>query len=542
MHTARRNACWQPAATRFLTARAITTGEQPASGVYARDREFNQRLDEGSAMRSALWLVLLLLPNPAFAKWYEARTKHFVVLSDGSSSQASGFATRLERFDQILRLNTGFTKGEHGLPLRVVLRRNAREVQQLMWSGSSTVVGFYTASLRGPIAVVDRSAAQSEYDLTGETVLYHEYCHHFMRQYSPFAYPVWYSEGFAEYHSTTLFRGNGDVDIGRPAMSRAPALGMEKWLPLDRLLKMTHGTAERREVQMLYAQGWLLTHMLSSDEEGRRQLNSYLSAVGKGVAIDEAWQAAFGTPIRESDQDLRAYYERLKTKGFSIRRFYAPKFQLSEVSVRELSEPEAAAVELDIKLRDDVSPENRAAVWSEAQALVQRHPQHAYVLTIAAEAALATNRYADAQQLADRALVADPKAQRAMVVRGASGIESMLAATDVVESEVADARRWVVQANWLNPDDPMALLYNYLSFTVRRVEPDKTALEGLRIAHAMLPQSSRITLTLGTALLRQDMHAEAKRVLSPLAYAPHESSASSTAREMLESAERALAR
>lgn len=492
-------------------------------------------------MRGALWLFLLLLPTPAFATWYEARTKHFVVLSDGSSSQAAGFATRLERFDQILRLNTGFTKGEHGLPLRVVLRRNAREVQQLMWSSNRNVVGFYTASLRGPIAVVDRSAAQSEYDLAGETVLYHEYCHHFMMQYSPFAYPVWYAEGFAEYHSTTLFRGNGDVDIGRPAMSRAPALGIEKWLTLDRLLKITRGTAEPREAQMLYAQGWLLTHMLSSDEDGRRGLTAYLSALGKGVSVNQAWQAAFGKPIEESDKDLRAYYERLKTKGFSIRRFYAPKLQLSEVVVRELSEPEAAAVELDIKLRDDVSPQNHDAVWSEAQALVQKYAQDAYVLTIAAEAALATNRYADAQQLADRALVADPKAQRAMVVRGASSIESMMAATEVVESEVADARRWVVQANWLNPDDPMALLYNYLSFTVRRVEPDKTALEGLRIAHAMIPQSPRVTLTLGTALLRQDLFAEAKRVLSPLAYAPHDSGASNTAREMLESAQRAQA-
>ena len=490
-------------------------------------------------MRSALWLVLLLLPTQAFATWYEARTKNFVVLSDGSSSHATGFANRLERFDQILRLNTGFTHREYGLPLRVVLRRNAREVQQLMWSGSRNIVGFYTASLRGPIAVVDRSAAQSEYDLAGETVLYHEYCHHFMMQYSSFAYPVWYAEGFAEYHSTTLFRGNGDVDIGRPAMSRAPALGIEKWLPLDRLLKMTRATAVGREVQMLYAQGWLLTHMLSSDEQGRLQLNAYLSAIGKGVSVDEAWQAAFEKPIAESDKDLRAYYEHLKTKGFSIRRYYAPKFELSEVIVRELSKPEAAAIELDIKLRDDVSPEHHDAVWSEAQALVQGHPQHAYVLTIAAEAALATNRYADAQQLADKALLADPRAQRAMVVRGASGIESMLAATDVVESEVADARRWVIQANRLNPDDPMALLYNYLSYTVRRVEPDENALEGLRVAHEMLPQSPRVTLTLGTILLRRDLLAEAKRVLSPLAYAPHESGASYSARDMLESAERA---
>jgi tetratricopeptide (TPR) repeat protein len=487
-------------------------------------------------MRNACLLALLLLPSEAFASWYEARTKHFVVLSDGSKSQAEGFATRLERFDQILRLNTGNETAEHGLPLRVVLRRNAREVQELMWWGGKNVVGFYTTSLRGPVAVVDRSAAQSEYDVSGETVLYHEYAHHFMRQYSPFAYPVWYSEGFAEYHSSALFRGNGDVDLGRPAMSRAPSLGMEKWLPLDKLLKMTLSGEGDREVRMLYAQGWLLTHMLSSDDAGRRQLNAYLSALGKGSPVDDAWQAAFGKTIAESDKDVRAYYERLKSKGFSIRRYYAPKFELSPVAVRELSVAEAASIELDIKLRDDIHPEKRDAVWNEAQALVQRFPQDAYVLTLAAEAALATDRFAEASQLADRAIAVDPNAQRAMVVRGASGIEPMLSAGEVVEAQVADARRWIVRANRLNPEDPMALLYNYLTYTVRQIEPPDNAVDGLRVAHSVLPQSARVTLTLGSALLARNSVAEARRVLSPLAYAPHASGASSAARDMLESA------
>lgn len=489
-------------------------------------------------MRYACLLALLLLPGPAFATWYEARTQHFIVLSDGSRSQAEGFATRLERFDQILRMNTGNETVQPGLPLRVVLRRNAREVQELTWWAGKSVVGFYTAGLRGAVAVVDRSAAQSEYDVAGETVLYHEYAHHFMRQYSPFAYPVWYSEGFAEYHSTALFRGNGDVDLGRPAMVRAPSLAMEKWLPLDKLLKMTMSGEGRREVQMLYAQGWLLTHMLSSDDAGRRQLNAYLSALGTGSSVDAAWEGAFGKTIAESDKDLRDYYDRLRTKGFSIRRYYAPKLEVSPVAVRELSEAEAASIELDIRLRDDVRAEDRDALWAEAQALVQRFPQDGYVLTLAAEAALATDRFADARQLADRAVAVDANAQRAMVVRGASVLEPLLADSEVVDSDVVEARRWIVRANRLNPDDPMALLYNYLSYTVRRIEPTDTALDGLRVAHAVLPQSSRVTLTLGSALLTRNLVPEARRVLSPLAYAPHESGASDTARGMLESAER----
>ncbi|MEZ5459893.1 MAG: hypothetical protein R3E65_11490 [Steroidobacteraceae bacterium] len=485
----------------------------------------------------AAWWILLLLPSPAFATWYEARTPNFIVLSDGSKRQAEDFARRLERFDRILRINTGNEDVQPGLPLRVVLRRNAREVQELAWWAGRDLVGFYTAGLRGPVAVVDRSPAQGDYDLSGEMVLYHEYVHHFMLQYTPFAYPVWYAEGYAEYYSTALFRSNGDVDLGRPPLARVPSLALEKWLPLQRLLTTTRADGDEREVRMLYAQGWLLTHMLSSDEAARRQLALYLRALGEGTAVEDAWSAAFGKSIAESDDDLRAYFERLKrTNGVSIRRYYAPKFETVALNVRELRDAEVASIELDVRLREDVRPEDRDPVWAEAQALVQRFPQDAYVLTLAAEAALATNRFADAAPLADRALAADPNAQRAMVVRGASRIEPLLDASDVDDSQVADARRWIVRANRLNPDDPMALLYNYLSYTVRMVEPSDNALQGLRVAHAVLPQSARVTLTLGSALLMRNLLPEARRVLSPLAYAPHAKGASAEARKMLESA------
>lgn len=487
-------------------------------------------------MRKAWWSIVLLLPMPAFATWFEARTPNFVVLSDGPKKQAEDFASRLERFDRILRINTGNENVQPGLPLRVVLRRNAREVQELAWWAGKDLVGFYTAGLRGPVAVVDRSAARSQFDLSGEMVLYHEYAHHFMLQYTPFAYPVWYTEGFAEYFATALFRANGDVDLGRAAMSRAPSLAFEKWLPLEQLLAAKAVGGTPHETRMLYAQGWLLAHMLLSDETRTRQLAAYLRALGKGAAIEDAWNEAFGKSIAASDADLRAYFERIKKTGISFRRFYAPKFEAVEVVVRQLRDAEAAAVELDIRLREDVRPEDRDAVWAEAQGLVQRFPQDAYVLTLASEAALATDRFTDAAQLADRALSIDANSQRAMVVRGASGIEPLLHSSEVDESRVVEARRWIVRANRLNPDDPMALLYNYLSYTVRMVEPSENALAGLRVAHAVLPQSARVTLTLGWALLGLNLLPEATRVLSPLAYAPHESGASTEARRMLESA------
>jgi hypothetical protein len=63
----------------------------------------------------------------------------------------------------------------------------------------------YRPSIRGSLAVIDRSKPESAWDLTGEVILFHEYTHHFMLKYAPFPYSAWYSEGFAEYYSSTKF-------------------------------------------------------------------------------------------------------------------------------------------------------------------------------------------------------------------------------------------------------------------------------------------------------------------------------------------------
>ena len=54
-------------------------------------------------IRKVLALLLLLVPAAAQAEWYEARSSHFIVYSDGSRADAQAFAEKLERFDYVLR-------------------------------------------------------------------------------------------------------------------------------------------------------------------------------------------------------------------------------------------------------------------------------------------------------------------------------------------------------------------------------------------------------------------------------------------------------
>ena len=58
----------------------------------------------------------------------------------------------------------------------------------------------------------------SQYVLSGETVLYHEYAHHFMiAGLTARAFPRWFTEGFAEFFAGVRFEKDGSVLLGTPA-------------------------------------------------------------------------------------------------------------------------------------------------------------------------------------------------------------------------------------------------------------------------------------------------------------------------------------
>jgi hypothetical protein len=123
-------------------------------------------------------------------------------------------------------------------------------------------------------------------------ILQHEYAHHFMRQYFSWSYPVWFSEGFAEYFAPTVVEGD-TLRLGDAADMRIKALERERWIPMDDLLDGAQDSATREG--MVYAQGWLLTHYMLRDAARADQLQAYFAALRAGQAEPEAFAAAFKT-------------------------------------------------------------------------------------------------------------------------------------------------------------------------------------------------------------------------------------------------------
>ena len=60
----------------------------------------------GLGMYSRVFLIvaaLMLTPSKANAKWYEAKSRHFVVYSEQKPDDLKAYASKLERYDSAIR-------------------------------------------------------------------------------------------------------------------------------------------------------------------------------------------------------------------------------------------------------------------------------------------------------------------------------------------------------------------------------------------------------------------------------------------------------
>ena len=227
-------------------------------------------------------LALLVLSTPALATWREASTDKFVVYGDGPEKDLVEFTERVDKFDQVLRLVTGFKGEPSPVRVRIYLVDNEQTVRQLYRLHIPQVEGFYQTALIGGIGVADRRRAFREYQLDGETVLCHEYVHYFMAQYFPYVYPRWYQEGAAELFANTEFEKNGHIRVGASAKYRMWDLFNSAWLGTGRLMQ-DPGQLSAAQMHAFYAESWLLAHYFFESEDRAAQLRQYLQLRNHGV-------------------------------------------------------------------------------------------------------------------------------------------------------------------------------------------------------------------------------------------------------------------
>ncbi len=473
-----------------------------------------------------LWFLgmalALLAPTAARADWYEASSTHFRVFAEGRPETVRDFATRLERFDKGMRFLNGIADEDLGPANRVTVYvlPDVDSVRRLAHGGND-VAGFYIPRAGGSVAFTPRRAGGgSRWDLDAETILLHEYSHHFMLEnYATAVFPGWFVEGFAEFNATASFDPDGSVRFGVLALHRAYELSVTESMPIETLFGSEAGRkASTPGSAMIYGWGWLLTHYLTFEPSRRGQLTAYLGALRSGKSGLEAARSAFGD-LRQLDRDLKAYRKRGR---FTYSSIPAAALPIGPVSVRPLRPGEAAVMQLRIRSDRGVSEKEAKELVAGMRRAAAPYPGDPAVQAALAEAEYDANNLDAAEAAADRAIAADPANVDALTYRGRVAMARAAGSKDAVAAAVwNDVRRRMLAANKADPNDPAPFILFYDSFRAQGIAPTANAVKGLQRAFELAPQDQMLRMRVARQYLVDGKGAEARAILVPLAFDPH---------------------
>ena len=459
----------------------------------------------------------LSMAAPAEAKWFKAESSHFVIYAEKPAEELKAFAMQLERFDSAVRVARNMEDVPPGPNNRVTVYvlPSVGHLQSLIRAPGSGIAGLYIPRASGSISFVpDDTKAIKSSSFTPQSVFFHEYSHHLMLQSLDQVLPQWLVEGFAEFYSTAKFEPDGSVGFGIAPAHRGWGINLLEGLPLKNMLAgnfVRTGNAQ----ELIYGQGWLLTHMLAFNRQRSGQITQYIQGITAGTDPMDAAKSAFGD-LEKLQRELNQYRQR-KTLDYVL--VAADKVKVAEVKVTALGEGEAMAMPLRMQTRYGVEKKDAPKYAALSQKVAAAFPNEAAVWVQVAEAELDADNAEAAKAAADKALAIQSDNVEALMFAGMA--ESKLAEKEPKKADWAKIRGYFLKANRIDPDDPEPLVRFYQTFLDEGVAPNKNAVDGLYFAATLVPQDNELRLIVARQLLRDSASAAAQRQLAPLAFNLH---------------------
>ena len=455
-----------------------------------------------------------------------------MVVSGGSLRETISYSQHLEAVHWLMSASTQMQANETQSRVRIFLVRNVAAVRQAASvPDGSNIAGFYKTSEEGAYAVGPRQA--DSVGLKPETVLFHEYAHHFMLQNSEVGYPAWYIEGFAEMFGASSFPSDGQIIFGDAPDFRGYELFTGSLTPTRRMLAQP-SAIDREAGHASYGQYWLVTHYLTFDSARRSQLHNFITALQNGQTVEQA-NAAFVGGLDQLDADLRRY---LRTNRFPSRRLTIPPNVMREPTVRTLSEGEVASIGTELQLRRAIAvgaTEELQPLLASIGRLLDRYPNDPAILMMRTRASFYAGRYADTVAAADSALAVQPDNARALAFKGMAMLLQRTEANGAIDAaSLRQCREPIIRANRLDPEDQLPLIFFYRSYREASQTPPLIALDGLYKAMRLVPREHNIRMTLAQEYIRRRQLPYARRVLIPLAYDPHPTSGQQYALQLVQ--------
>jgi tetratricopeptide (TPR) repeat protein len=266
------------------------------------------------------------------SEWIKAKSANLELYTTAGERDAR---QTLETFEQVrdffMRVKSPVMTTP--VPVTIVGFRNAKEYKP--YTLNEIASAYYAGDEQHDYIVM--SGLGSEHTPTA----IHEYMHLLVR-HSGLELPVWLGEGFAELYST-LHPVGGQILLGSVPRGRVDVLNTEKWLPLTRLFAIDHESAEFHDVKkggVLYAEAWLLTHMLALDDRFRDKFSAFAVAAAKSKSTEKALDEIYGRTASQIESDLRTYLRTNSLQGV----LFKTKFEKVAVGAAE------PATELEVGL------------------------------------------------------------------------------------------------------------------------------------------------------------------------------------------------
>ncbi len=479
------------------------------------------------------FVAVLLAPAPAMAKWLKAETPRFVVYGQGDPEGLREYAEKLEIYDAVLRQAHGMDPAEASprkldvylVPTRIGLKQVAPGIRD-------QTVGFYTATRGDIFAMAIRSGDP-------DTVVLHEYAHHFMLQYFPASYPAWLIEGYAEYYSSARVTMD-KVSVGMPNTQRAGWVLDSDWLPVDQVLSRSGRDMSPEDSARFYAQSWALAHYFLADPARRRQLNSYLVAVAAGGDPLRAMPQATGLDLPTFEKTVRDYARgRLTWTTYARAGFPRPAATVSELpaSADDLLLPYLA-------MRHGMPRERGAALVAETlRPAAARHRGDRFAELVLAYGEMWYADEAAGEALLQGLLARDAKDADALQLLGVIRVNQAAKAAGPEKAGLRqEAQRFLARSHAIRSDDYRTLLYYAMARRGEQGWPTENTLNIITLAYDLAPQVSQVRMLYAEMLIARKQWAEARVVLQPTANNPHGGTGAIQARAMLIRVEAELAK
>jgi tetratricopeptide (TPR) repeat protein len=485
-------------------------------------------------------LSLILLASAANAEWLEASGDHFVIYSDQDERVVTRFAERLERFHGAMAYVFAKPQMKPGPSNRVTVFvvSSKSKVREVTGAKNRFTVGMYIPRAGSSVAVIPKLKNASSHEVSGATILHHEYAHHFMiASLTARAYPRWFTEGFAEFFAGVRFKEDGSVLLGAPATYRNAELVYAPEVPIRKFLDFDGGSDEKKfTYDSFYGQSWILFHYLQMAPERKGQLSEYQRELASGRSALQAAETVFGDLGRLED-DLDIYMKRRRLSAMVVD---GAALTITPIAVRKLRPGEAAMMPVMIESKVGVSPEEALELVPEAREVGARYRHDPAVLSALAEAEFDAGNDDAAIAAADAALAIDPNNINAHIQKGYA-LAHKVESGALPKESWRDVRSQFIKANNVENDHPVPLVQFYLTYLKQGEHPTKNAIDGLEWAMQLAPFDASLRWLAAQQMVTDERYADAAQTLAPLAYSPHPGEHTEDARKLLQDVETRLA-